>query len=38
MFICKQLDASPINAKRTEHELSFQSMIREQMIGHLKRR
>ncbi len=37
LFICKQLDASPINARRTEEERGFQKLIREQMISHLKR-
>lgn len=37
-LICRQLDASPINAKRTEAELSFQGMLRESMIAHLKRK
>lgn len=35
--ICRQLDACPINQKRTSEELAFQDMVRQSMFAHLKR-
>jgi hypothetical protein len=35
--ICRQLDATPVNQKRTPEELSFQDMVRQSMFAHLKR-
>jgi hypothetical protein len=33
---CRQVDASPINKKRTDFELQYKSMIRELTVEHLK--
>ena len=37
LHICRQLDASPINNKRTDEEIGFQDMVRQAMFEHLKR-
>lgn len=37
LHICQQLDASPINQRRTDAEIGFQDMVRQSMISHLKR-
>lgn len=36
LHICRQLDASPINKRRTDVEIKFQDMVRHAIIEHLQ--